>query len=177
MKLPRWLVIAMLTTSVLSVLAAAGWWWVTWPERTAREFEGLWNGNKRELTIDLFVSEQLAVVFRLRKEIQKERDRYRSDFGSEPFSEPKVTFVLDRRSWVDVLTGRAIALQAEMPLDYVTIMRGTIVDVGYLSDGESCSVKDKESTYEVLFDQYRALRIRKEQINANSAKERNQESE
>jgi len=38
MKLPRWLVIAMLTTSVLSVLAAAGWWWVTWPERTLREF-------------------------------------------------------------------------------------------------------------------------------------------
>lgn len=38
MKLPRWLVIAMLTTSVLFVLAAAGWLWVTWPERTAREF-------------------------------------------------------------------------------------------------------------------------------------------
>ena len=38
MKLPRWLVIAMLTTSVLAVLARAGWWWVTWPERTAREF-------------------------------------------------------------------------------------------------------------------------------------------
>ncbi len=38
MKLPRWLVIAMLTTSVLLPLAAAGWWWVTWPERTAREF-------------------------------------------------------------------------------------------------------------------------------------------
>jgi len=32
MKLPRWLVIAMLTTSVLLPLAAAGWWWVTWPE-------------------------------------------------------------------------------------------------------------------------------------------------
>ena len=38
MKLPRWLVIAMLTTSVLSVLAAAGWWWVTWPERTITSF-------------------------------------------------------------------------------------------------------------------------------------------
>jgi hypothetical protein len=38
MKLPRWLVFAMLFSSLLSVLAAAGWWWVTWPERTAREF-------------------------------------------------------------------------------------------------------------------------------------------
>ena len=41
MKLPRWLVIGMLTSSVLAVLAAAGWWWVTWPERTAREFVAL----------------------------------------------------------------------------------------------------------------------------------------
>ena len=41
MKLPRWLVIGMLTSSLLSVLAAAGWWWVTWPERTAREFVAL----------------------------------------------------------------------------------------------------------------------------------------
>src|SRR5437899_11245501 len=38
MKLPRWLVICLLGSSVLAVLAAAGWWWVTWPERTAREF-------------------------------------------------------------------------------------------------------------------------------------------
>ena len=38
MKLPRWLVIGLWTSSVLAVLAAAGWWWVTWPERTAREF-------------------------------------------------------------------------------------------------------------------------------------------
>jgi hypothetical protein len=38
MKLPRWLVIAMLTSSGLAVLAAAGWWWVTLPERSAREF-------------------------------------------------------------------------------------------------------------------------------------------
>ena len=37
MKLPRWLLIGMLTASVLAVLAAAGWWWVTWPERTARD--------------------------------------------------------------------------------------------------------------------------------------------
>src|SRR2546422_746867 len=36
MKLPRWLVIGLLASSVLAVLAAAGWWWVTWPERTAQ---------------------------------------------------------------------------------------------------------------------------------------------
>jgi len=48
MKLPRWLVIAMLTTSVLAVLAAAGWCWVTWPERTAREFVELLATDKVE---------------------------------------------------------------------------------------------------------------------------------
>lgn len=38
MKLPRWLMIGMLTASVLVVLVAAAAWWVAWPERTAREF-------------------------------------------------------------------------------------------------------------------------------------------
>jgi hypothetical protein len=38
MKLSRWLVVTLLTLSALSVLGAAAWWWVTWPERTAREF-------------------------------------------------------------------------------------------------------------------------------------------
>jgi hypothetical protein len=47
MKLPRWLVISMLASSVLSVLAAAGWWWVKWPERTALELvEFLGDGNR-----------------------------------------------------------------------------------------------------------------------------------
>ena len=48
MKLPRWLVIAMLSSSVLSVPLAAGWWWVTWPERTAREFVERLAGNDDE---------------------------------------------------------------------------------------------------------------------------------
>ncbi len=49
MKLPRWLMITMLTSSVLAVLGAAGWWWVTWPERTAREFvELLRDGRESE---------------------------------------------------------------------------------------------------------------------------------
>jgi hypothetical protein len=38
MKLPRWLLWTMLTCSVVSALAAAGWWWVTWPDRTVRRF-------------------------------------------------------------------------------------------------------------------------------------------
>ena len=57
MKLPRWLMIGMLTTSVLSVLAAAGWWWVTWPERTAREFAALVVAGRWEQANSLVVAE------------------------------------------------------------------------------------------------------------------------
>ena len=48
MKLPRWLVIVMLTSSGLTVPATAWWWWVTWPERTAREFVELMAAKKFE---------------------------------------------------------------------------------------------------------------------------------
>src|SRR5262245_47702773 len=41
MKLPRWLVVTMLATSTLALLAFAGWWWVTWPERTFAKFKSL----------------------------------------------------------------------------------------------------------------------------------------
>lgn len=46
MKLPRWLLISMWSVSVLSVLSAAVWWWITWPERTAREFFELLRAEK-----------------------------------------------------------------------------------------------------------------------------------
>jgi hypothetical protein len=36
----------MLSLSVVAALAAAGWWWATWPERTAREFIKLINTEK-----------------------------------------------------------------------------------------------------------------------------------
>src|SRR5437667_181733 len=34
MRLPRWLVVSLLSASVLAVLGYGVWWWVTWPERT-----------------------------------------------------------------------------------------------------------------------------------------------
>jgi hypothetical protein len=38
MRIPRWLVVTLLSASVLAVLGAGAWWWITWPERTARKF-------------------------------------------------------------------------------------------------------------------------------------------
>jgi hypothetical protein len=62
MKLPRWLVIMMMLVSVLSVLGAAAWLWITWPERTAREFVSLTaRGEFEQLRTLLDASSGLAV--------------------------------------------------------------------------------------------------------------------
>ena len=37
MKLPKWMVVAMLGSNLLLVLGFGSWWWVTWPVRTMRE--------------------------------------------------------------------------------------------------------------------------------------------
>jgi hypothetical protein len=38
MRISRWMLILIQATSGLAVLAVGGWWWVTWPDRTANEF-------------------------------------------------------------------------------------------------------------------------------------------
>jgi hypothetical protein len=67
MRLPRWLLIAMLTTSVFVVIVTAGGWWVTWPDRTIREFRSLINEGKFEQAnsmideVDDSVSAEVAI--------------------------------------------------------------------------------------------------------------------
>jgi hypothetical protein len=39
MRFPRWLVVSLLSVSLLAVPSAGAWWWVTWPERTVRKFD------------------------------------------------------------------------------------------------------------------------------------------
>jgi hypothetical protein len=46
MRLPRCLVVILLTASGLALPGAGAWWWVTWPERTARE----WFERRTKLT-------------------------------------------------------------------------------------------------------------------------------
>jgi hypothetical protein len=49
MRLPRWLVVSLLSVSMVAVLSAGTWWWVTWPDRTARKFTTLMaDGNWKE---------------------------------------------------------------------------------------------------------------------------------
>ena len=51
MRLPRWLVIAMLATIGLYVLAAVGWWWLMWPEKSALEQAVQKNGEDKVLDL------------------------------------------------------------------------------------------------------------------------------
>jgi hypothetical protein len=51
MKLPRWLMLTMVTSSLLSVLAAAGWWWITWPGTAVRQISLRIDEAKREQCI------------------------------------------------------------------------------------------------------------------------------
>ena len=46
MKLPRWLVVTLLSASALALLGAGAWWWVTWPERTLALFKSLLKDGK-----------------------------------------------------------------------------------------------------------------------------------
>src|SRR5262245_11242283 len=48
MTLPRWLVVSPLSVSLLALFGVSAWWWVTWPQRTAKEFFNLLRESKWE---------------------------------------------------------------------------------------------------------------------------------
>ena len=93
MKLPRWLVIAMLTSSVLAGLGIPGWWWITWPRRTAREFVELIHADK---TVE---AQEMILIW------ESDWDRFGKPVGS-------------RRgeyypAWLVYLPGRPLQLKAQ----------------------------------------------------------------
>ena len=93
MKLPRWLMIVLWTSSVLAVLAAAGWWWLTWPERTAREFVE-WVGKQADGSDE-------------RPRRTRSRVWFQDPVGFTPISSWGVPELAAKpRSLVDVLLGR-----------------------------------------------------------------------
>jgi hypothetical protein len=80
MKLPRWLVFAMLFSSLLSVLAAAGWWWVTWPERTAREFVSLLQAGDDEHVRNMIIWDNGPTTRTVKSIIAREPADYPPEF-------------------------------------------------------------------------------------------------
>lgn len=100
MKLPRWLVVCMLATSVLAVVCAVVWWWVTWPERTAREFvarieagnfqaaaqmtrDGQWSAATSGIDLTSFLQTQLIFETRSPRDVLDGQVRFR--VGSAPY--------------------------------------------------------------------------------------------
>src|SRR5262245_18233886 len=94
MRLPRWLVVSLLSASVFVVLGAGAWWWVTWPERTINRFLNAaksgdidaWRslqGDEVLLTLDQNYSPQdftVAISWRSRRSLI-DLVRCRQDFG------------------------------------------------------------------------------------------------
>jgi hypothetical protein len=133
MKLPRWLMIAMLASSVLGALAAAGWWWVTWPERTIRSFvEFVSNGDDRRaaelLSPDLAESMKLETKWLVLAEEFRGKDRgLPSTFAEVTQSDIE----LRTRTWLDVVEGRLECRHYSrscVELEF-TISRDRIVDL------------------------------------------------
>jgi hypothetical protein len=53
MRLPRWLVVTLLTASLFAVLGSGAWWWMTWPGRVALQFVALLANGDREVAIGM----------------------------------------------------------------------------------------------------------------------------
>ena len=96
MKLPRWLVVGMLAASALAVLVAATFWWVTWPERTAREFHELIRSWKLD---------ELAVRF---PEIQSDLEGLDSD-DAQDVRTSRLVFC-ERSAWDVILARRGFRI-------------------------------------------------------------------
>lgn len=61
MKLPRWLVLSLLTFNAFAILAAAAWWWADYPSRTAREFVALVAQGELEQANEMMVSQHFEI--------------------------------------------------------------------------------------------------------------------
>jgi hypothetical protein len=99
MKLPRWLIVSLITASVLAVLGAGVWWWVTWPERTVRRFFNDWSGDP-EVPLE-FPSEKLD-------DIEKDLLEYRIRWYANAITCSDCQLEPLRRTVIDAVVGRAV---------------------------------------------------------------------
>jgi hypothetical protein len=100
MKMPRWLVVSLLTVSVLAVLGAGVWWWVTWPERTAREFCEL---NRAGRFKDAYQMHEPPYPDGIMKNVKMDE---LSPAGRDMYTSLRFD-IDDSRSLIDILFGRA----------------------------------------------------------------------
>jgi hypothetical protein len=60
MRLPRWLVVSLLSLSVLAVLGYGAWWWVTWPDRTMRHVTELVRSENFDDALRMFKDAEMV---------------------------------------------------------------------------------------------------------------------
>ncbi len=85
----------MLTSSALAVLAAAGWWWVTWPERTAREYFDLLRQGKLDDAQNMF-SPRHDFPFKTESDHSVQSDLRKGQFYLSP------------RTWSQIIRGQQV---------------------------------------------------------------------
>ena len=109
-KLPRWLLVSLLIASILGVLGAVAWWWVTWPDRTAGRFLAEqvggtvvsmkatrksfsdWIARQAEISV---TTRYGATIYTHIYEVEKDKIRcIETQIQNERSSEPRVGFAL-----------------------------------------------------------------------------------
>jgi hypothetical protein len=122
MKLPRWLVIGLLGSSVLAVLVAPCWLWAKCPERTAREFVALMAEAKLDEAKNMIGVGPEGVPH----VVADDNTRWAWD---------QSTLQIDARSMSDILDARQ---HFRLPRAHhaFTVHRGKIVEQEFLDDSD-----------------------------------------
>ena len=123
MKLPRWLMIGLWTSSVLAVLAAAGWWWVTWPERTAEAFVSFVSAERFE-----------AAEHITRLDTPDHQSALKTLQAISPLAR-QATLQAHSRTWSDMFKARQ-QFQILGVATFITVERGTVTEVDNYFDPE-----------------------------------------
>lgn len=113
MRFPRWLVLSLLSVILLAVLGAGAWWWVTWPERTAREFAERFGAARIDEAAMMLTEDESVVLF-----------RPPAEEWPAGWKDPFVR--MQSRTYSDVLCGRGYA-QYKMFGGVIGIARGRVL--------------------------------------------------
>jgi hypothetical protein len=62
MRMPRWLVLTLLSANVLVVLGAGVFWWVTWPDQTARQFVDVVLAGDRDTAVEMLAAAARTII-------------------------------------------------------------------------------------------------------------------
>jgi hypothetical protein len=145
MKLPKWLIVILLSTSTLAALGAGVWWWVTWPERTARKFVELMALDDDHRVLEMLSSELAPKLggpaTKFGTPIQFLKIVYR-EMPEDELQEPGALWTYDKlqpcpRTVLDYLKAREHFIVQSASF---TVQRGVVANIGFVLDGEDRSL-------------------------------------